>query len=144
MHENAALIGVLVVVSVVMAGLTNGATASTTNIKNSLISSSSRGIAAVGQMFTILTGGLDISVGGIALMTLMLLATLTTGDTKSMLLGYSMPWVPAIALMLLLGLAFGTLNGFLIARVNIPPLIVTLGMWFITTGIAFRFCGDIG
>jgi ribose/xylose/arabinose/galactoside ABC-type transport system permease subunit len=40
--------------------------------------------------------------------------------------------------MMLVGAAWGALNGLLVSRIGMPSLIVTLGMWQICTGVAFQ------
>jgi ribose/xylose/arabinose/galactoside ABC-type transport system permease subunit len=92
-------------------------------------------------MFVILTAGIDVSVGGVSLVSIMLAATLTTETERLMLLGYPVAWNLGLFLMVLLGISFGMLNGSLVSRINMPPLIVTLGMWLITKGIAYQFSG---
>ncbi len=71
-HENAVLLLILLVIMGVLAGLTRGATLTRVNILNIWLQSSSRGIAAIGELFVLLTAGIDLSVGGIALMSSLL------------------------------------------------------------------------
>ncbi len=132
-HENGILIVVLVAIASGLAGVTAGRTASPGNVSNILLQSSTRGIASIGQLFVLLTGGIDLSVGGLAIMTAILGASLMTGTTTLT----SGP----IALMLLLGIAVGTFNGALVSRVGMPSLIVTLGVWQITKGFGYLITG---
>ncbi len=79
-------------------------------------------IAVVGQALVIISGGIDLSVGGvIALTTVAAAALLETG------------WDPAvvIVLMLLMGVTIGGVMGFFITYMKVQPFIATLaGMWF--------------
>ncbi len=79
-------------------------------------------IAVVGQSLVIISGGIDLSVGGvIALTTVAAAALLRDG------------WDPAIVivLMLLMGITIGGVMGFFITYLKVQPFIATLaGMWF--------------
>jgi galactofuranose transport system permease protein len=79
-------------------------------------------IAVVGQALVIISGGIDLSVGGvIALTTVAAAALLEAG------------WDPAvvIVLMLLMGVTIGGVMGFFITYMKVQPFIATLaGMWF--------------
>ena len=88
------------------------------------------GIAAVGTALVILTGGIDLSVGT----TLGLTAVAAS-------VVFSRPDVqlpaPLLALLVLgVPLVVGLINGTVIAYLEIPPFIVTLGMMSVTTGLA--------
>jgi len=137
-NENAVLVIILVVLIAIFGVITKGLTVSRVNVTNVLIQSAARGVASIGQAFVILTGNIDLTVGGIALMTLVMGAGLVTGNPKATLLGAPVVLAVAIVLMFLSGAGIGALNGALVARVRMPSLIVTLGMWQITKGIAFQ------
>ncbi len=76
------------------------------------------GIVAAGQTLVLLLGGIDLSVGAIAGLTAVLGAGMMT------ILGVN-PFV-AMLLAMLLGFAFGLVNGFMIARMKLNAFIVTL------------------
>jgi ribose/xylose/arabinose/galactoside ABC-type transport system permease subunit len=84
------------------------------------------GIVSIGMTLIILTGGIDLSVGAI------LSFAINIGG-QGIVLGWPM-WV-VYPLMLLLGLVLGWLNGFLITRIAVPALIITLGTMNIYRGI---------
>jgi len=140
-HENAVLVIILLVLVGVFGGLTKGVTLKLANVTNIMLQSSTRGVAALGQAFVMLTAGIDLSVGGIALMTSVIGATLLTERPVQSLLGYPIPIAAAIFLMLMSGLGVGLFNGALVSRLRIPALIVTLGVWQMTRGGAFQLCG---
>jgi ribose transport system permease protein len=83
-------------------------------------------IVAFGELFVILTGGIDLSVGS-------LMALAGMAAAFAMNAGISVP--EAVAIGLLVGLAMGAVNGALISYVNIPPFIVTLGMLSTASGL---------
>jgi ribose/xylose/arabinose/galactoside ABC-type transport system permease subunit len=83
------------------------------------------GIVSIGMTLIILTGGIDLSVGA------MLSFAINIGG-QGIVAGWPM-WV-AYPFMLLLGLILGWLNGFLVTRVAVPALIITLGTMNIYRG----------
>jgi ribose/xylose/arabinose/galactoside ABC-type transport system permease subunit len=84
------------------------------------------GIVSVGMTLIILTGGIDLSVGAI------LSFAINIGG-----LGIVAGWPIWIAypFMLALGLVLGWLNGFLVTRIAVPALIITLGTMNIYRGV---------
>lgn len=92
------------------------------NLQNVLSQVMVLGIIAIGQTLVILTGGIDLSVGGIAALSTM------TGGIVMMAYGTA----AGVVVMLLTGFVIGTVNGVLVAYVKLAPFIVTLG----TTSIA--------
>jgi ribose/xylose/arabinose/galactoside ABC-type transport system permease subunit len=84
------------------------------------------GIVSIGMTLVILTGGIDLSVGAI------LSFAINIGGL-AIIAGWPM-WI-VYPFMLLLGLILGWLNGFLITRVAVPALIITLGTMNIYRGI---------
>ncbi len=84
-------------------------------------------VLAAGMTFVILTGGIDLSVGSI------LAAASMAGVIASLIPGWGLLGIPAA---LLTGLLFGFLNGALIAWLNLPPFIVTLGSLTAVRGVA--------
>lgn len=136
-HENALLIIVFIGLLGGMSVMTNGLITRRVNIMNILLQSSIRGVASVGQSFVILSGGIDVSVGGVGLVCSLLGARLMTELSYLSITGQPMSIYPSIAIMLLVGALWGALNGVITSRVGVPPLIVTLGMWQITNGVSF-------
>ena len=134
-HENAVLGIILVAIIIVMGIITRGRTLTRQNIMNVFLQNATKGIAAIGQLFVILTGGIDLSVGGIALVATIAGASMMTGQT-----GFP---GGTIALLLLIGIGIGSANGSLVSRIGMPALIVTLGMWQITDGIGYVICRGI-
>ena len=85
------------------------------------------GIAAVGMTFTIVLGGIDLSVGSaVALTTVVVAESLRAG----------MGPMAAAALGVLSGGGLGLCNGGLVAGLKISPFIVTLGTMSVVRGIA--------
>ncbi|HEY6745728.1 MAG TPA: ABC transporter permease [Mycobacteriales bacterium] len=76
-------------------------------------------LLALGQTLIILTAGIDLSVGAIAVFSSILMAKMATDG--------GVPGPLAVLIGFGLGLAMGAANGLLVTRFNLPPFIVTLG-----------------
>jgi len=86
-------------------------------------------ISAVGLMFVMIGGGIDLSLGNQIVMTNVVL---------SILLAYRhVPLYIAIPTCLLLGTFLGLINGLLVTRLKIHPLVITLGTSQIYKGIGY-------
>lgn len=90
-------------------------------------------ISAIGMTFVILTGGIDLSVSGVV--------ALTTVASAALLREGLNPWL-VMLLMLIMGMALGSIMGSFITYLKVQPFIATLaGMWF-TRGMCFFISDD--
>ncbi len=121
---------VLVIVFVVI-GLVAPAFLSIDNLVRILNASAIPLCLALGATFIILMGSIDLSVEGVVAMGAVVTALLVANGANANDLGFF-----AIPLVLLMGAAFGFVNGFVHVRLQIPSFMVTLGMSFIAIGIA--------
>lgn len=87
------------------------------------------GIAAIGMTLVIISGGIDLSVGSAAALAGVATSLLWTGAGLPL-------WLASI-LGVACGLAVGAANGLLVTRINVNPLITTLGTFSIVRGLAF-------
>ncbi len=85
---------------------------------------------AIGQSLVVLTGGIDLSVGGIVSVCVAVTASKVTGGAVS-----SYTWILAV---LALGLCCGAVNGLIVAYGRIAPILVTLATLSIFSGLALR------
>lgn len=92
------------------------------------------GIVACAQSLVILTAGIDLSVGAI-----MVLSSVVMGQFT---FRYGLPVEVAVLAGLICGTACGFINGWLVARVKLPPFIVTLGMWQIVLASNFLYSAN--
>ncbi|MDQ6895765.1 MAG: ABC transporter permease [Actinomycetota bacterium] len=88
---------------------------------------------ALGQTLVILTAGIDLSVGAIAILSAMIMASLAANNGVNGVL--------ALVIGIGFGLLAGYINGLLVTRINLPPFIVTLGTLSIFTAIALLYSG---
>jgi ribose transport system permease protein len=91
-------------------------------------------LAALGQSLVILCGGagIDLSVGGVVSLTAVLVALLGKAGAP----GWTLP-----LLCLVVGALLGAVNGLLVARVRVLPLITTLGTFYVYSGLAVALTG---
>lgn len=97
------------------------------NLINLLLATATIGIVAVFTTMLMVSGGLDLSVGSTIALTGIMIAILQEP------LGI---W-PAALIGLLTGGLIGIINGFLVTRIGINPVITTLGMLYTARGLAF-------
>lgn len=92
------------------------------------------GIVGAAQSLVILTAGIDLSVGAI-----MVLSSVVMGQCT---FRYGLPPSIAVVLGLTCGTFVGFINGWLIAKVKLPPFIVTLGMWQIVLATNYLYSAN--
>ncbi|WP_314002634.1 ABC transporter permease [uncultured Paenibacillus sp.] len=102
------------------------------NVELILSQITTNGIVAIGMTMVILLGGIDLSVGSV----LALVATSVGLFISQGLL----PWQAAL-LGIGIGVLCGIFNGYFIAVMNIPDIIVTLATMFIFRGLAVGISG---
>ncbi len=129
---------VVLVLVVVFAASTVDGFASLENLRNVLISVSFPAIIAIGMTLVIITGGIDLSVGSVYA-----LAAISCTKVLDVSKGLSGNAIEAIALALGAALLIGLVQGILIARVGLPPFIVTLAGLYGVRGLVF-FVSDNG
>ncbi len=94
---------------------------------NLLINNAGLIVAATGMTMVLITGGIDISVGSVIAMTCMLMAWMM--EIKGI------GAIPALLMVLVIGVIFGLVQGWLIAYLKIQPFIVTLAGMFFARGM---------
>lgn len=85
-------------------------------------------LLGIGMTLVILTGGIDLSNGAVLALSSCVSALYLKGE-GSMAIG--------IVIALGIGLACGLINGWMVARVFIPPFIITYAMMFFARGLAY-------
>lgn len=92
------------------------------------------GLLAVGIMFTILTGGIDLSIGCTFAIVGIAVATCTVGGMNPLM---------AVLIGLIVGAILGVFNGFLVTNLKLQPFIATLGTMSLYRGIAYVVTGGM-
>lgn len=125
-HET--MLAVILLVALIVLGALNNRFLTLDNLLNQGRLTTEVGLIALPMTFIIITGGIDLSVGSIV-------------GLCAILLGYSwknlgFPLPLAIGFSLLVGAAAGFLNGIVITRVKVPPLIMTIATLALYRGLA--------
>ncbi len=90
-------------------------------------------ILASGQLYVIVSGGFDLSVGSLITLVVVGSSMLSNNDPGATW------WV--IAAMFGIGLCVGLINGLIVCYLKVPSLIATLGMMITLNGFAFMWSG---
>ena len=109
------------------------------NIRSIVINTSILAVLGVGMTFVIITGGIDLSVGSVLVFSGVV-------ASKVMVAAGGEGWGVALVGLLaacLSGLGWGLVNGLVIARLKVPPLIATLGTFGAALGFAQIITGGI-
>lgn len=85
-------------------------------------------IIASAATILMISGGMDLSPAGVIALTSVVLAKMCVNG---------IPLPAAIFLSLFVGVISGLFSGVLVVIMNVPPMIATLGTWYITKGLAY-------
>ncbi len=97
------------------------------NSFNLLLAFTEVGLMAVGMVYVIAGGDIDLSVGSVL--------ALAGGTAAFLMVKQGMPPLPAACLGFLAGVLAGVINGFLATKGRLPSFVVTLGMFYIARGL---------
>ena len=117
---------VITIVAFVFFAVSVSRFATGTSFKNLLPYFAPYAILAAGQVFVMITGEIDLSVGAMWLFTPFLFYELHHGG---------IPLYPAMIIALLVAMALGAVNGFAVGFIGISSFVATLGMLFVLDGI---------
>jgi rhamnose transport system permease protein len=125
-HET--MLALILLIALIVLGGLNNRFLTLDNLLNQGRLTTEVGLIALPMTFIIITGGIDLSVGSIV-------------GLCAILLGYSwknfgFPLPLSIGFSLLVGAAAGFLNGIVITRVKVPPLIMTIATLALYRGLA--------
>lgn len=90
-------------------------------------------ILACGQLYVILTGGFDLSMGAVATLVVLAASILINGEPE-------MTWA-VIGTLYVMGIAVGLANGLVVAFLKVPSIITTLGTMLLVNGLALAWSG---
>ncbi|KLU58639.1 ribose transport system permease protein RbsC [Peptococcaceae bacterium CEB3] len=113
------------VLLIIIIGLVNPLFFDPQNIIDVLRNTSFMFIVAAAMTFVLIAAGLDLSVGSVLAF---------GGIVGSMVIAAGAPIILGMIVGVLTGAAIGFINGFVVVKFGIPPLIVTLGMMYAGQG----------
>ena len=134
--RNETLVAVVIVAFCTLAALSDPGFLSIATLTDLLRGGIVLGIFAVGALIVLISGGIDVSFTAIGAFTMYVTA---------MVLNAALPWMPwwaALMIGMSVGASLGAINGFLIAVMGLPTLIVTLGTLSIFRGFMLTFIGQ--
>ncbi|RLC69798.1 MAG: ribose ABC transporter permease, partial [Chloroflexi bacterium] len=121
---------ILLIICLIFA-LGSGEFLTASNLLNVALQTSIIAIVAIGMTFTILTAGIDLSVGSLMALGGALAAGLAVRQGLGTFGG--------IGVSLLIGLALGAINGLLIIKGGMPPFVATLAMMAVARGLTLVY-----
>ncbi|MFN3949674.1 ABC transporter permease [Microbacterium sp.] len=130
---------ILVAIVLVFSALAPDSFAQWSNFRLIIQNASILAVLGVGMTYIIITSGIDLSIGSV-----LVFSGVVSALTMRALGGEG--WGVAtigIVVSILSGVCWGLLNGFLIAKAKIPPLIVTLGSLGMALGLAQILTGGV-
>jgi len=107
------------------------------NLVNLLVQAAVFSLLAMGEVFALLLGEIDLSIGFVAGLSAVVMSELVSPSV-------GWPWWAAIAAALLACALIGILQGSLITRIGLPSFVVTLAGLLFWQGVMLRILGDGG
>jgi D-xylose transport system permease protein len=130
------VVGGLILISILFQSLnSNFLTAG--NLVNLLVQAAVFSLLAMGQVFALLLGEIDLSVGYVAGMGAVIMADLAGT-------AHGWPWWSAIAAALLACAAIGVVQGLIITGIGLPSFVVTLAGLLFWQGVLLKILGNGG
>jgi D-xylose transport system permease protein len=137
------MVGAMLIIWIGFDLLSGGLFLTPRNLWNLSVQTASIAVMATGMVLVIVTRNIDLSVGSILGFVGMIMGVLQA-ELLPQVLGFNHPatWVVTLLAGLALGASIGALHGMIIAFLNVPSFIVTLGgllvwrgaTWFVTSG----------
>jgi D-xylose transport system permease protein len=107
------------------------------NLVNLLVQAAVFSLLAMGEVFVLILGEIDLSVGYVAALGGVIMADLLSPS-------YGWPWWAAVAVALVACAAIGLLQGLIITQVGLPSFVVTLAGLLFWQGVMLRILGSGG
>jgi len=126
LHRQESSIILALAVYIIFVSCINSTFISSGNIFNIFRSSGFALITIAGMTLILITAGLDLSVGSVLAL---------GGVVSGMVAQTGAPVILAVLAGVAVGALIGSINGYIIVKVGIPPLIVTLGMQYAARGL---------
>jgi len=139
LRKHTGLAGVLILIAAVslVGGLVSDRFITLNNFLNVFEQTTDLALVSIGQTLTILSGGIDLSVGSLISLTSCLTSGLINNNPDRI--------IPVVIGVLALGMLVGFINAGLVVALRVHPLIVTLGMGAVLQGVTLLYAlGPVG
>jgi ribose transport system permease protein len=127
---------IALLILIILSGILSPKTLEPSHILDILKNSSVLGIVAIAQTLLILIRGIDLSVGAHVIFIMLLVDGISMGNPSKTFL--------VIVVALVVGVLVGLLNGILVVKLKIEPLVGSLGVMSLITGISFIYTKGFG
>ena len=124
------LVIVMIVIAIFVEYRSGGNFLTAENLSDMFTETSVLAICAVGMMFVMVTGGIDLSIGAIMALGAMAGCTVLKNNP-------GIPTIGVVAIAMAVGIISGFFNGLLVSKLKILPIIATLGTMNIYRGITY-------
>ena len=124
------LVIVMIVIAVFVEYRSGGNFLTAENLSDMFAETSVLAICAVGMMFVMVTGGIDLSIGAIMALGAMAGCTVLKNNP-------GIPTIAVVAIAMAVGIVSGFFNGVFVSKLKILPIIATLGTMNIYRGITY-------
>jgi ribose/xylose/arabinose/galactoside ABC-type transport system permease subunit len=142
-RDNGALL-VLLLFCVIASIVSHGVFLRPSNLATILYQVSIIGVLALGQMLVILTGGIDLSVVAVLILSATVMGGAGSERQAMAMLSGALPFIgfwPALLGGFAVAAIAGCLNGLVVARLHIPPFITTLSSSLLLGGVVLILTG---
>lgn len=126
-------IGFVMIGMIIILAIVSPTFRTTGNVISILLQVSINGLIALGMVWAITTGGIDLSVGSILALGSVVIGAILDVSNGNILL--------ACLTAIIASVVFGFVNGFLIARYEMIPFVVTLATQLVIRGVAYIISG---
>lgn len=133
LQNRAAFLGIIIVAISIAASFIFDAFSTMLNLKSFLLNLSCNTIVAIGMMILLISGAFDLSVGSV-----FGLAGCIAGN---LMFFHQANWILAVFVAITVCIGIGALNGALISKVGVDPLVATLAMMGLVRGFALIIGG---
>lgn len=124
------LVIVMIVIAIFVEYRSGGNFLTAENLSDMFTETSVLAICAVGMMFVMVTGGIDLSIGAIMALGAMAGCTVLKNNP-------GIPTIGVVGIAMAVGIVSGFFNGLLVSKLKILPIIATLGTMNIYRGITY-------
>ena len=125
------LVIVMIIIAVFVQARSGGNFLTTENISDLLAETAVLAISAAGMMLVIVTGGIDLSIGAVMALGAMVGSSMLKNS------GQTTPVIVVVLVSIGIGLVCGLINGLLVSKLRILPIIATLGMMNVFRGVTY-------
>jgi simple sugar transport system permease protein/ribose transport system permease protein len=120
------ILGIIALGTIMLMGIISPGFLSSNNIDSMMFQLPEFGLLALAMMVVIITGGIDLSITYVAAL---------SGVGAALMLVNGYPILIAVLIGIIIGLLCGAFNGFIVSKIGVSPILVTLGTMVLFEGV---------